>query len=105
MTTWTLEKAKNQFSELVRNALGGTPQFVMRGGREEETVVIISRAEYERLLAPMNLVDFLEQSPLADAFAAGDFGPDDPFDRPREFGRELSFVADARRERKKKPRP
>jgi prevent-host-death family protein len=31
--TWTLEKAKNEFSEVVRRALAHQPQIVTRGRR------------------------------------------------------------------------
>lgn len=95
MNTWTLEKAKNGFSEVVRRALDHVPQIVTRGRRGEDAVVVIAKSDYERLVAPRNLVDFLRASPLAEAVAAGDFGdlsaPDDPFARPRDVGREVDL--------------
>lgn len=94
MVTWTLEKAKNGFSEVVRRALDHEPQLVTRGRRGEDAVVVIAKADYERLLAPENLVDFLRGSPLAAAVAAGEFGDvsgPDPFDRPRDMGREIDL--------------
>lgn len=103
MTTWTLENAKNRFSELVRSALRGNPQVVIRGGRDEEAVVIISRADYERLHAPENLVDFLERSPLAQAFRDGDFATDDPFERQPDFAGESPFAPEPPRRRKRRP--
>lgn len=96
MNTWTLEKAKNGFSEVVRRALDHEPQLVTRGRSGSEAVVVISREDYERLLAPPNLYDALQASPLARAVREGVFGdPEtaDPFARPREFGRDIEFGA------------
>lgn len=97
MTTWTLEKAKNGFSEVVRRALNHEPQLVTRGRRGEDAVVVIAKADYERLIAPQNLVDFLQGSPLAEAVAAGEFGDlgegadADPFARLRDTGRDVEL--------------
>jgi prevent-host-death family protein len=77
MRKWTLERAKNAFSEVVRLALAGKAQLIVRGGREDESVVVIARDEYDRLLAVPPLHEFLATSPLADAVAAGDFGDPD----------------------------
>jgi len=94
MDTWTLEKAKNGFSEVVRRALEHRPQLVTRGRRGEDAVVVVAREDYERLLAPRNLVDFLRDSPLAEAVAAGELGDaaaPDPFARTRDVGRDIRF--------------
>lgn len=94
MTTWTLEKAKNGFSEVVRRALNHQPQLVTRGRGTGDAVVVLAKADYERLVAPRNLADFLRDSPLAGAVAAGDFGDPsehDPFARPRDMGRALDL--------------
>src|SRR5687768_3899680 len=91
---WTLEKAKNGLSEVVRRALDHQPQVVVRGRREEDAVVVVARSDYEQLLASRNLVDFLRDSPLAEAVAAGEFGDvatHDPFARPRDMGRDVAF--------------
>jgi prevent-host-death family protein len=45
---WTLQDAKNRFSAVVDAALAGTPQEVSRRGKP--AVVILSAAEYRRLL-------------------------------------------------------
>ena len=45
---WTLQDAKNRFSAVVEAALTGEPQKVTRRGRW--VGVVISAAEYERLL-------------------------------------------------------
>lgn len=46
---WTLQDAKNRFSAVVDAALSGTPQEVTRRGRP--AVVVVSAAEYRRLVA------------------------------------------------------
>ncbi|WP_424929859.1 type II toxin-antitoxin system Phd/YefM family antitoxin [Amaricoccus tamworthensis] len=46
---WTLQDAKNRFSSLVDAAMAGQPQEVTRRGKP--AVVIVSAAEYDRLLA------------------------------------------------------
>lgn len=85
MQTWKLEDAKNRFSEVVRLALSHEPQRVTRNGRD--AVVVISADDYERLTAPADLVDFLRQSPLAEALSSGDLD----IDRPRDLGRDVTF--------------
>jgi prevent-host-death family protein len=87
MNTWKLEDAKNRFSEVVRLALADQPQRVTRNGRD--AVVVISQEEYERLAAPQNLFDFLQTSPLAEAFAEDDFELD--IDRPADYGRDIDL--------------
>ncbi|MCA1789469.1 MAG: type II toxin-antitoxin system Phd/YefM family antitoxin, partial [Thioalkalivibrio sp.] len=69
MAEWTLEQAKNRFSEVVRLALAHEPQIVRRGGRDG--VVVVAQEDYERLIAPQGLVSFLGASPLAAAVAGG----------------------------------
>jgi prevent-host-death family protein len=88
MSTWTLEKAKNQLSEVVRRALAHKPQIVTRGGRD--AVVVLAREDYESLIAPQNLVEFLRTSPLAEAIANNAL-PEGAFDRPRDMGRDVDF--------------
>ena len=84
MSTWKLEDAKNRFSEVVRLALAQGPQRVTRSGRD--AVVVLSAAEYERLVAsPVNLVDFLAASPLAAVLAEEQLD----LERPRDTGREV----------------
>ncbi|WP_293174696.1 type II toxin-antitoxin system Phd/YefM family antitoxin [Oceanithermus sp.] len=65
-TSWSLQDAKNKFSELARRAEAEGPQFVTRHGRA--AVVVVSIEEYRRLAAPKeDLVSFLSRSPLAGA--------------------------------------
>lgn len=94
MRQWTLERAKNGFSEVVRRALAHEPQLVTRGRDRQQGVVVIAREDYERLVAPRDLVGVLAASPLARAIAAGDFGDvdaHDPFDRSRDTGRDIDL--------------
>ena len=88
MTTWTLEKAKNQLSEVVRRALAPEPQLVTRG--RHDAVVVLAKEDYERLVAPSGIVDFLRNSPAAAAVAAGDL-PEDAFERRRDLPRTVDF--------------
>ncbi len=62
-TVWQLQEAKNRFSEVVNRALTEGPQTVTRHG--EEIVVVLSKAEYNRLRKSQGgLVEFFRQSPL-----------------------------------------
>jgi prevent-host-death family protein len=81
--TWKLEDARNRFSEVVRRAMGGDPQLVTRNGRDG--VVVIGVEEYRRLTAPRSLLDFLRDSPFADAVAEGELD----LSRPPDHGRDL----------------
>jgi len=61
--SWQLQEAKNKFSEVVEEALRGGPQIITRRG--VETVVVISSAEYRKmLLSKKKLSQFFRQSPL-----------------------------------------
>jgi antitoxin Phd len=82
---WKLEDAKNRFSELVRRALAHGPQWVTRNGRD--AVVVLSVQDYERLVAPTPLVEFMRESPLAEALADGDLD----LERSRDLGRDVRF--------------
>lgn len=63
---WTLQDAKNKFSEVVNAACLGTPQFVTKRG--EPAVVVLSTKEYQRLIhednsTPPLFGDFLLSMP------------------------------------------
>lgn len=88
MVEWTLEQAKNRFSEVVRRALAHEPQVVRRGGRDG--VVVVAQEDYEHLIAPQGLVGFLRSSPLAQAIAGGDLPPD-AFERDVDPGRDVTL--------------
>lgn len=60
---WTLQDAKNRFSELVRAAMDVGPQTVTRHGRD--AVVVMDVREFERLHEKKeSLYDFFRNSPL-----------------------------------------
>lgn len=86
--TWTLEKAKNQLSEVVRRALAHEPQIVVRGGRD--AVVVVAREDYEKLVAPADLFSFLRESPVAQAVASGEVD-ERAFERPQHLAREVDL--------------
>lgn len=85
MKTWKLEDAKNSFSEVVRRAMAHQPQKVTRAGRD--AVVVISAEDYAELTGTQNLVDFLRNSPLAEAFRAGEID----LTRQRDYGRDIDL--------------
>jgi len=94
VTSWTLEKAKNGFSEVVRRALAHEPQVVTRGARAEDAVVVVARSDYERLIAPRVLTEYLAASPMAKAVAEGVFGyreDGDVFPRERDLPRDIDL--------------
>ena len=85
MKTWKLEDAKNGFSEVVRRALAHQPQKVTRGGRD--AVIVIAAEDYAKLTGTRNLIDFLRNSPLAEAFQAGELD----LTRQRDLGRDIDL--------------
>lgn len=65
--TWTLAKAKDRFSELVRLARSEGPQTVTVRG--EEPVVVLTLSEFERLKRPdrpRDIKEWLEAAPKID---------------------------------------
>lgn len=65
-STWQLQTAKAQFSELFRRARTEGPQRITKQGKE--SVVMVAEERYEQLVGksrqPRNIVDFFRQSPL-----------------------------------------
>ena len=57
---WQLQEAKNRFSELITKALTEGPQRVRR---REDTVVVISAAEFERLKPSKDFIEHLMTGP------------------------------------------
>lgn len=88
MTIWTLERAKNQLSEVVRRALAHQPQLVTRGGHD--AVIVVSKEDYERLVSPDSMLEFLRNSPAAAAIAAGEL-PETAFDRREDLARDVEL--------------
>ncbi len=72
---WTVQDAKNRFSEVVEHALHDGPQTITRRGNE--TAVMVSISAFRELAgAKGDLVRFLQKSPLADAELDIDRRPD-----------------------------
>lgn len=64
MQKWQLQEAKARLSDVVRSATTDGPQEITVRG--ETAVVVISQADYLKLVRPKtSLVDFLRKSPLS----------------------------------------
>ena len=60
---WQLQDAKAKFSEMVKHAVHDGPQMVTVRG--EQTVVLLSVAEFNKLMKhTSSLVQFMQRSPL-----------------------------------------
>ncbi len=72
--SWQLAEAKNKFSEVMTKALTAGPQRV---SRRDQTVVVVSEAEYQRLTgARTTLKEFLLAGPdVSDLDLARDPSP------------------------------
>jgi prevent-host-death family protein len=63
MQAWQLQKAKAQFSEVIRQASKQGPQVISVHGHDE--AVVLSVKDYERLRGDQpSFLDFIEQSPF-----------------------------------------
>jgi prevent-host-death family protein len=63
-STWQIQDAKNQLSEVIARALKQGPQVITRHGRK--TVVVVSYAEYKSLQkTQVKFSEFFRSSPLA----------------------------------------
>ena len=81
-TTWTVQDAKNRFSEVLEHTLHDGPQTITRRGKE--TAVMVSIDAFRELSgARGDLVHFLQKSPLADAEL--------DLDRRRAYGRDVAL--------------
>lgn len=74
-TRWSLQDAKNRFSEVVNAALTEGPQVVTRRG--VETAVVVAHEDYERLVSAPT-----EHLPFTHFLLAGTLSPaSEPFER------------------------
>jgi len=81
-TRWTLQDAKNRFSEVVEHALHDGPQTITRRGKE--TAVLVSADAFRSLsVGKDDLIQFFQKSPLS--------GVDLGLERSRDFGREVAL--------------
>ena len=80
---WSLQDAKAQFSEVVRQSMETGPQLVTKNG--EDAVVVVSVRDFNRLAhrRAESFARFLARSPLADVTL------DIP--RPRDAGRRVKI--------------
>lgn len=94
MDTWLIADGKSELAAVAERALKGRPQVVVPGGREEDAVVVVARAEYARLTEPQqNLFDFLRNSPLAEAVRDGLLDLDNVNElRDRGMGRDVDLA-------------
>lgn len=79
---WSLQDAKNRFSEVVDAALGGHPQEVTRRGKP--AVVVLSATDYARLVSEAGQ----HRGSFADHLMAF---PGRDFDRAEARPRDVSF--------------
>ena len=81
-SVWTLQDAKNRFSEVVEHALHEGPQTITRRGKE--TAVMLSISAFRALSgARGDLVRFFRKSPLAESEL--------DLERKREYTREVGL--------------
>jgi antitoxin Phd len=84
-STWQIQTAKAQFSEVIRRARTEGPQMVTKQGHEE--VVIVAAEEFKRMKQrskqPADLVEFFAKSPLAEAHIN--------LEREDDYGREIDL--------------
>ncbi|MGA1865567.1 MAG: type II toxin-antitoxin system Phd/YefM family antitoxin [bacterium] len=79
---WSLQDAKNKFSEVVKEAQKEGPQVVTKRGIE--IVIILSIEDYKKLIKPeISLVEFFQKSPL--------HGTDLDLKRSKEPSRKVDF--------------
>lgn len=102
MTEWKLEDAQRCLGEVVRRAERCGPQRVEG---PDGSAVLLGEADFKLLLAdaglreadlhgggdapggePMSFLELMQRSPLAEAFRAGDFSPEE-WDRACRIGR------------------
>lgn len=86
---WSVQDAKNRFSAVVEAALAGTPQEVSRRGKP--AVVVLSVAEYQRLLSEARGAreSFAEHLLAFPGLAPND--AEDPFAGARVRPRDVAF--------------
>ncbi|MCK9387910.1 MAG: type II toxin-antitoxin system Phd/YefM family antitoxin [Sulfuritalea sp.] len=77
---WQLQQAKNGFSQLIKEAIGGAPQRVTLHGKP--AAVVVSAEEYERLTKR-------NKGKLSAALLRPEIGGEDiDFGRDRDSGRD-----------------
>lgn len=63
--SWQLQEAKQRFSEVVREAVAGSPQTITKHG--EEVAVVVSIDDYRRMSSPkVSFAEYLLRGPTTD---------------------------------------
>lgn len=63
--SWQLQEAKQRFSEVVREAVAGSPQTITKHG--EEVAVVVSIDDYRRMSRPkVSFAEYLLNGPTID---------------------------------------
>ena len=82
MENWQIQKAKNHFSDLVRNAQEKGPQTITKHGKPE--AVLLSMKDYCNLMKKQeSLTEFFRRSPL--------HGTTLDLERRKDAGREVDL--------------
>lgn len=80
---WQLQQAKNGFSQLIKEAISGSPQRVTLHGKP--AAVVVSAEEYDRLTKR-------NKGKLSSALLRTELGGDDiDFGRDRDTGRDAAL--------------
>lgn len=81
-TSWKLQDAEANFSEVIENALKSGPQYVTRSGKD--AVVVVSASEYEKIKSKKaTLKEFLLNCPKME--------DDFEFERQKDYPRDMDF--------------
>ena len=81
-TSWKLQDAEANFSDVIENALKSGPQYVTRSGKD--AVVVVSASEYEKIKSKKTtLKDFLLNCPKME--------DDFEFERQKDYPRDMDF--------------
>lgn len=80
---WQLQEAKNKFSQVVKEADKGKPQFITVHGKQ--TAVVLSAAMYRKLIKPSSSLSSALLLPILDE------DDDDLFERSTDSGRDIGL--------------
>jgi antitoxin Phd len=81
LNQWQLQEAKNKFSQVVKQAQQGKPQYITVHGKP--TAVVVSIEDYQKLNLP--------QTSLSEALMTPIIEQDLDFSRERDTGRDINF--------------
>ncbi|MGL6340641.1 MAG: type II toxin-antitoxin system Phd/YefM family antitoxin [Waterburya sp.] len=81
LNQWQLQTAKNKFSQVVKQAQQGKPQYITVHGKP--TAVVVSIEDYQKLN--------LSQTSLSEALMTPIIEQDIDLSRDRDTGRDINF--------------